>query len=526
MKSFFKVSVCTLALVTFAGSHNTLLAQETSSSQSQNTGSDTAVSNFWAQVTPLYKELAEQRSAFEDACKTFDIYTLKFPKIKQELDDAQKKYDKSRSGFFDADAVARLMNRINLNGASAVDKYIELNSGDSDAAELATYAGELVANSNNPEQLAKDWGDLSDKLRGASDEAGVALGWANAEFSSVFTAILSAEYDKELAINQILELEEKIESLRTSSGGTPKSIVELAKKIDKLDGDLEKISVDDATLSNGIDDLGSKLDNVDNLLEELWRKYGTLGTSRVTQIPVEPVQRNRRNIPQIVPAAIDRENIIVLDEPTGDIGKWFFINLGAGAGLWTDDLNLPDFSQGIHGDPGFTGSMEIGGYIPDFIGGLSTTISVVVQHQISHNDFLFNFNAPGTLALGGRESNTDIFARLNLEGPLFSLENMSWFGGVGAGLSHRNFDATNGGITVLSGDAITPMFNVNAGVFHKVNEFVDVGLEGSANWRDSYSVSTNTNVPSDVEGTWNFAVMGKVRFNLNALTDRPTRTGF
>lgn len=509
--------MCALALVTFTGPQNTILAQGTSSSSNQTDAGNTAISSFWSQITPIYKQLAEQRSLFEEACETFDFYALEFPKTKQNLDAAKKKYDKARNGYFDVDAISRLIKRINNNGASAIDDYIETNSNDPVAAELARYTGGLVEDSSNPDQLAKDWEDLASALDDASGEAGNALGWAEAELSSVTTMILSAQYNKDLAIDKIILLEEKIDSLRTSTGSMPLSLVELAERINKLRGDLDKISVADTALSQGIDDLELKLEGMDKLLEDLWQKYGVSGTSRVTRLPLEPVNRNRRNVPATPSPSSDIENVILLDEPTVDGGKWLFVNLGVGAGLWTNDLILTDFNQGIHGDLEFTGSAEIGAYIPDFIGGISIALSLVVQHQISHNDFLFNINAPGTLALGGRESNTDVFARLNLEGPLFALKNVNWFGGVGAGVSNRNFNATNGGVEVLSGDAITPMFNANAGLFFKVNEFVDVGVEGSANWRDSYSVSTNTNVPSDVEDTWNYAVMGKMRVNLNAL---------
>ncbi len=195
--------------------------------------------------------------------------------------------------------------------------------------------------------------------------------------------------------------------------------------------------------------------------------------------------------------------------------------IGGGINFPTGDRAFSDFNQGLDADPGGFAMGGIGLKSPlgrsanDFSYGLG----VVVQHQQVDNRQLVNFNAPGTLPLGGESKATSIYGRFSVERPFFAnasnggLQLLKWEVSAGAGVAFQKFSATNGGATVLSGSATTPMLNFTGGFTYPVTENIDFGVTGYATWFDSYHVSTGT-VSSRFAETWDLGVFGHLKFRL------------
>lgn len=182
-----------------------------------------------------------------------------------------------------------------------------------------------------------------------------------------------------------------------------------------------------------------------------------------------------------------------------------FMSVGLGANYFVEEgLDFDDFNQFLELEPGPFISFGTGVILTDLLGdGLDVKVGVDINRRVLAIEELGNQGAPGVLPLSGDLVTYDLLGRLDLEWNIddeWGRTLLRPHVGINFGAAFQDLEAFNAaGVSVLTGNGITPTVRAHAGFKVPLSDSFALGLEGYVSWTGGVDVSAGPGVTSSMD---------------------------
>lgn len=190
----------------------------------------------------------------------------------------------------------------------------------------------------------------------------------------------------------------------------------------------------------------------------------------------------------------------------------FFFETGAGSIVLFNGRDLGGFGQTLQPTPGPGGFLSGGVMLRPVGHPVAYDLGLRFEALSLPPDRIDNNAGGGSLAVGGSQVALIVEPRIGVLGE-FSPD-LGWFAGMSGGLAFQNVNVTNGGVTVLSGNGLSPTVSVDAGVRLPLADGVAAHLGARMRWMGRIPGMTDTAVPTTFGGQLSTGLFASIRIAL------------